>query len=45
MREQQTQPGGKHVVVVEQEHPGQEVKDFLSNFLFFYFFILDKSTE
>jgi hypothetical protein len=29
MREQQAQPGGKHVVVVEEEYPGQEVKDFI----------------
>ncbi len=25
MREQQTQPGGKNVVVVEEDHSGQEV--------------------
>jgi len=27
MREQQAQPGGKHVVVVENEQPNQEVKN------------------
>ena len=29
MREQQTQPGSKHVVVVEEDHAGQEVKYFI----------------
>jgi len=29
MREQQTQPGGKHVVVFEEDQPGQEVAKIL----------------
>ena len=29
MREQQTQPGGKHVVVVEEDQSEQEVKNLI----------------
>ena len=29
MREQQTQPGGKHVIVAEENGTEQEVKDFI----------------
>ena len=28
MREQQTQPGGKHGIVVEDDQPGSEVENF-----------------
>jgi hypothetical protein len=39
MREQQTQPGGKHVVVFEQDQPAQEVEKnnyYISNLLFYF---------
>ncbi len=31
IREQQTQPGGKNVVVVEEDQPEQEVGDLIEN--------------
>jgi hypothetical protein len=45
MREQQTQPGGKHAVFVEDNPAGQEVNDFYHKITYSIFFILDKSTE
>jgi hypothetical protein len=45
MREQQGQTGGKHVVVAEEDEPAQEVKDFSINFIFYYYYVLVKSTK